>query len=335
MTRLTPITIIVHTRNSEKHLAQLLETTAWAAERIVIDMHSDDQTRGMAVAAGCLIFDLEAQDFNDSLRNEFLAKASYPWTLILDSDEYLAADARIGIERLIESAHDSVGAFALPRFNRIGDQIMRGSAWYPDHQVRLIRSDSVRFTPRHHVPPVLKDEHLTIQYLIPPHCVHIHHHNYVGATDFIKRQLDYAITDRYDTNPNNFDFAEYIASARAIYEARLDTTLDGNMSSALALAMFCDQIQRAIIHWERLGSVNTLDASLPLWQEVVYFQSEISKVSPEQMAEYEGRISHLQHDLDVALDSWSMKLTSPLRSLNELLGSARRAKGSNPQSKSP
>ena len=126
------ISLIVHTRNSEATLPRLLETTGWLAERIVVDMESTDGTVELARAAGCKVLSTPPTDAVDSIRNQFLDHATGEWTLVLDSDEYLSADAGEELEKLIAVQGASVDAFAIPRFNSIAGQVMQGSGFYPD-----------------------------------------------------------------------------------------------------------------------------------------------------------------------------------------------------------
>ena len=58
------------------------------------------------------------------------------------------------LRRLIREQGERYDAFALPRFNTICDQVLRGGLWYPDHQIRLFRRGTVQWEDVHHRPPI-------------------------------------------------------------------------------------------------------------------------------------------------------------------------------------
>jgi glycosyltransferase involved in cell wall biosynthesis len=245
---MTPVSVLIHTRDSVDGLRRLLPTVAWCDDVVVIDMASTDGTVDIARAAGARVVAIEPQPWADELRNEHLATARHPWTLVLDSDEHLADDAGARIAEYVSGAPASVDAYALPRFNRIAGTVLRGPRWYPDEQVRLFRSDSVRWEGGHHRNPVARRGTLTVRPAPGPDPVHIHHDSYAGVREFLDKQLRYALTDEY---PAEFDPSAYVAQAYAIL-ATDDGAADGDLGRALAVALAWDRVVRGLIHWESL-----------------------------------------------------------------------------------
>ncbi|MBZ9986358.1 glycosyltransferase family 2 protein [Mesorhizobium sp. BH1-1-5] len=264
MTREHAISLIVHTRDSEATLPRLLDGTRWAAERIVVDMQSRDKTVEIANAAGCRVMFTAVVDAVDPIRNQYLAEASHEWILVLDSDEYLAADAHEALQQLIREHGANADAFAIPRFNSIAGHVMRGSGFYPDHQVRLFRRGTVAWQPGHHRLPKVLTGRQRLRQLEPPHCVHIHHENYPDIASFIAKQVRYALTDDYDPDPEKFDFGIYLAEAHAEFARRHEPSQDGELSTAVATVLAWDRIMRGLIHWERLGRRQSLNAAFSL-----------------------------------------------------------------------
>lgn len=260
MTSGTPISLIVHTRNSVATLPRLLETTAWFDERIVVDMASADDTVVLATEAGCTVLATPAADAVDAIRNNFLDRPRNEWVLVLDSDEHLSADAEVEIGKLIERHGASVDAFAIPRFNTIAGQVMRGSGFYPDCQIRLFRRGTIRWSLGHHHPPDVLTGRLMV--LSPP-CVHIHHLNYPDLQSFIERQLRYALTDTYDRDAD-FHFEDHVGEAYEAFARRHDKDNDGDLSTALATVLAWDRIMRGLIHWEKLGRKHPLSSAFSL-----------------------------------------------------------------------
>jgi glycosyltransferase involved in cell wall biosynthesis len=247
-----PISCIVHTRDSEATLERALESVAWADELLVVDMQSRDRTREIASRYATRVLDAAPVARVDGIRNRYLDHASHTWILVLDSDEYLADDGERNVRALVREAGDEVDAFAIPRFNKIAGQIMRGSGWYPDHQLRLFRNGTVRWPDATHVPPTLLTGRGRRRVLEPPGCLHIHHQNYDDLAHFVRKQLSYALDDHYDDDPSRFRFEEYVARAYDILAARREPDRDGDLSRALSLLLAWDAIVRGLVHWDRL-----------------------------------------------------------------------------------
>ena len=267
------LSCIIHTRNSAETLGKALESVAWADEIIVVDMESTDSTRAIAANYTQRILSTPVVPRVDGIRQQFLAEARHDWILVLDSDEYLAADARVNVANLLEQYGDQYDAFAIPRFNYIAGQIMRGSGWYPASQIRLFRKGTVRWSDANHqTPEVITGRLLELQ---PPACLHIHHRNYEDLRHFIRKQMDYALNDRYDPDPSAFDFSSYIAKAYENLATHQDTEQDGELSHALALIMAWDAVMRGLIHWDSLSpkpplamltALPVASAKVPRWR---------------------------------------------------------------------
>ena len=137
------ISCIVHTRNSEATLEQCLRSVAWVDELIVVDMESSDRTGSIARGFAARLFSCPPVPRVDGIRNRYLEEAAHPWIIVLDSDEYFAADGEEIIRTLISENEGLFDAFAVPRYNYIAGQVMRGSGWYPDQQIRIFKKGSV------------------------------------------------------------------------------------------------------------------------------------------------------------------------------------------------
>jgi glycosyltransferase involved in cell wall biosynthesis len=248
-----PISIVVHARNSAATLPRALASVAWADEILVVDMASQDDTREIAAAAGARVLSVAPHPRIDAVRNRFLPEAAHDWIFVLDSDEHLPDDAADAIRRLVAEQGGATDAFGIPRFNWFGDRLLRGSGWYPDHQIRLFRKGKVAWSDSQHRRPTVLTGADRLMMLEPPGCLHIHHRNYTDLGHLIAKQVAYARNDVYPENPDEFHFEAYVAEAFAEYHRRLDRDRDGDYSVALATVMAWDKIVRGLIHWERLG----------------------------------------------------------------------------------
>ena len=247
------ISCVIHTRNSAATLGAALRTARWTDELLVVDMESSDGTVEMARGAGALVVPIPVADRVDGVRNHGVSLAAGEWILVLDSDEWLADDAEAEVRGLVAARGREFDAFALPRFNTIGGQVMTGSLWYPDHQVRLFRKGCVRWSDTHHRAPEVVTGPSRLLELTPPDCLHLHHANYESLRHVVAKQLSYALTDSYDPDPSRFAFAEYVARAHRQLALRSDPGADGDLSRALALVMAWDSVVRGLLHWESLS----------------------------------------------------------------------------------
>lgn len=248
----TPLTGIVHTRDSGATLERALTSLRFVTELVVVDMASEDDTLAIARRLADRVVGIPVAPRVDGVRNAQLETAAHEWIVVLDSDEYLAADAPDLIDALIREHGHRYDAFAVPRFNFIAGQLMRRSGWYPDHQVRVFRRGTVAWTDAHHVAQTVTTGRSRQLTLTPPDCLHIHHENYRDLRQVMRRQLDYALSQRYPVGAAAFDFDAYLVEAREQLTARMDPGEDGDVSRALALVMAWDAIVRGLAHWDSL-----------------------------------------------------------------------------------
>ena len=85
-----PLSLIVITHNEAKTLASCLNSVNFAAEKIVIDCGSTDDTVAIAKANGARVIHQDWLGFG--LQRQFAtSQASFDWILMLDADESLSA----------------------------------------------------------------------------------------------------------------------------------------------------------------------------------------------------------------------------------------------------
>jgi hypothetical protein len=310
------LTLLVHTHESIGRIQPLIETTSWIPKRIAVDMKSKDGTAEKLADAGFEVITIEPEIFFDELRNDYLSLPKTPWTLVLDSDEYLVDDASEQINQLIDTADPGVVGFRIPRHNYILGRKFTGSGWYPDHQLRLFKSNEVYYQPGHHLPPLPKTPSAKVVVLETPSCLHIHHNNYLNISEMLSRQLHYATTDIYDSSPDSFDFDDYILAAIREFNKRNDHRDDGQLSYVTGMIMYWSEINRGLIHWEKTGYQGRLTNHLPnqvfLSNEFEALRREIDRLNNRDRVDL-SRV----HEEYRASSSW--KITAPFRRLSEML----------------
>jgi glycosyltransferase involved in cell wall biosynthesis len=83
-----PLTLVVMTYNEAKNIARCLDSVPFAAEKVVIDSGSTDDTVAIAQAHGARVVHQDWLGFGPQ-RNFASTQAGHDWILALDADEYL------------------------------------------------------------------------------------------------------------------------------------------------------------------------------------------------------------------------------------------------------
>lgn len=146
-----PIAVVINTLNEEANLPGCLESVRWAAEIIVVDMHSNDATAKIAADFGCRVFQHERKGYVEPARNFALAQATSPWVLVLDADERVSPALKTWMETTLFDT--AAAAFRLPRRNYYGDRWITCCGWFPDDQLRLFRRGAAHYSDRIHRAP--------------------------------------------------------------------------------------------------------------------------------------------------------------------------------------
>lgn len=131
-----PVSIVVPVRNESARIEAFLAAHDWAAERIVVDNGSTDDTALRAAAAGARVLDGAGLTIG-AARNLGIAAATHEWVLSLDTDE--VAESALADELCALIAAPGHEAYRIRRRNRyLGREQARGT-WGRDWVLRLAR----------------------------------------------------------------------------------------------------------------------------------------------------------------------------------------------------
>ena len=84
-----PLTLAIITRNEATHIARCLDSVPFAAEKLVVDSGSNDDTVAIAQAHGARVIHQDWLGFG-AQRNFADSQCTHDWILVLDADEYLS-----------------------------------------------------------------------------------------------------------------------------------------------------------------------------------------------------------------------------------------------------
>src|SRR5487761_1912185 len=107
-----PLTLAVITHNEADNIARCLDSVPFAAEKLVVDSGSDDDTVAIAQAHGARVVRLDWLGFGPQ-RNFATTQCSHPWILVLDADEYLSPELAAELQQRLPAlmAGDAPAAY--------------------------------------------------------------------------------------------------------------------------------------------------------------------------------------------------------------------------------
>lgn len=198
---MTALSVVILTRNEEKHLPACLASVRWADEVLVIDSFSTDRTVQIAQAAGARVEELSFVNYA-AMRDTGLSLARGDWVLFVDADERASDELRKEILSVIQHSQIAVRkspivGYWIPRQNYIFGAWVRHAGWYPDRQLRLMQRTRAHYDPARpvHELVVLEGEAGEL-------CGHLIHINYETVGEFVRKQKHYA---RYDAQKLSAD----------------------------------------------------------------------------------------------------------------------------------
>ncbi len=139
-----PLSLIVITRDAAHVLADCLASVPFAAEKIVVDSGSGDDTVAIAERFGARVVLHEWMGFGPQ-KNFAVQQARHDWVLCVDADERVTEELAAAI-RAAFAAPPTAFAFAFARRNRFLGRWLAHGEGYPDWSVRLFDRARARWT---------------------------------------------------------------------------------------------------------------------------------------------------------------------------------------------
>lgn len=153
------VTAIIHTRNADRYLQEVIDRLGDFDEILVCDMESTDNTLEIARRNGCRIIHHEPCGFVEPARSYAMKEARFDWVFFVDADELVT---RALVEYIRDFVKDpgKVKAVAIPRKNLFLDGWSEST--YPDYQVRLLDRRKCDWPPTVHSNPVVNGKQISI-----------------------------------------------------------------------------------------------------------------------------------------------------------------------------
>lgn len=185
------LTVIIHTKNEERFIAQAISSVLdLASEILVVDMKSSDATVEIAKSMGAKIIYVDDFGFVEPARKIALSYASNDWILFLDADEIVSSSLASKIKQIIvQKDYDAV---LIPFVTHMFGNRLYGSGWSlsRERHWRLFRLDKVLVSDMIHTPikPVVGARELELPISEDFAIIHF---NYIDWSHFFSKMNRY------------------------------------------------------------------------------------------------------------------------------------------------
>jgi len=139
-----PLTLVVITRDAGPQLQDCLASAAFAAEAIVVDSGSRDDTVEIARRMGARVLTHEWLGFGPQ-KNFAVTQAAHDWVLCLDADERVSSELERSLREAMATPPRHV-AYAMARRNRFLGRWLAHGEGYPDWNLRLFDRRRARWS---------------------------------------------------------------------------------------------------------------------------------------------------------------------------------------------
>jgi glycosyltransferase involved in cell wall biosynthesis len=124
------------TYNEADRIEACLRSVEFCDEIVVVDSHSTDATRQLAVSAGAVVIDRDWPGYR-SQKQFAVDSATGDWVLCVDADERVTGELRAEIEALRARGFEGYAGWSVPRITDYFGRFLRHGNAYPDRLIRL------------------------------------------------------------------------------------------------------------------------------------------------------------------------------------------------------
>ena len=124
------------TLNEADRIQDCLRSVRWCDEIVVVDSHSTDETRAIAIAAGARVIERDWPGY--AAQKDFAVRsAAHDWVFCIDADERVSPELQAEIIALRDMGFGDRVGWEMPRLTWYLGRWIRHGTWYPDYCLRL------------------------------------------------------------------------------------------------------------------------------------------------------------------------------------------------------
>jgi len=138
-----PLSLVIITRNAATQLAACIASVPFAAEVLVVDSGSRDDTVALAQRLGARVIVQEWLGYGRQ-KQYAVEQARHDWVLCLDADERLSPALAAAIPQCLQQP--ACAAYRFRRSNRFMGRYLRHGEGYPDWSLRLFDRRQARWS---------------------------------------------------------------------------------------------------------------------------------------------------------------------------------------------
>jgi glycosyltransferase involved in cell wall biosynthesis len=140
-----PLSLVIITRDAAHELADCLASASFAAETIVVDSGSRDDTAAVAARSGARVIEHAWEGFGPQ-KSFAVGEARHDWVLCLDADERVTPQLAAAIGALFAGGSPPAVAYSVARRNRFLGRWLAHGEGYPDWNIRLFDRRHARWS---------------------------------------------------------------------------------------------------------------------------------------------------------------------------------------------
>jgi len=178
------LSVVILTKNSAKYLREVLESTEFADETLVIDCGSSDETEKICTEFENVKFHFQKWLGFGAQKQFGVGLARNEWVFVLDSDEVILPDLKNEIIKTLENPEFK--AYKVARLNYFFGREIRSMGLYPDLNIRLFNKKFAKFSDRAVHESIQTTEKIGILKN------HFKHYAYESVSQFIEKQNRYS-----------------------------------------------------------------------------------------------------------------------------------------------
>ncbi|WP_336297479.1 glycosyltransferase family 2 protein [Leptospira sp. GIMC2001] len=135
------LSVAIITYNEEKNISDCIESVLEVADEIIVlDSHSQDNTKSIAESYAKVKFSVHSFDGHVEQKNRAITLCSNEWILSLDADERIDDQLRTEILKWKSTPSPvNINGYKIARLTWHMGRFIRHSGWYPLHRYRLFR----------------------------------------------------------------------------------------------------------------------------------------------------------------------------------------------------